>query len=170
MVPVVPKAAPDPRRAKREKEKLEAEILELEKRLEEAQLNAQSNASNDKNHLHNIGGISVITQRVDPADPSVFRQLADRHRDQLNSGIIGLAGETGDGKALILVAATKDLVSRGFKAGDAVRVMANEVGGKGGGKPDMAQAGGTDPSRIPNAFEKLLEIVQDLSSRLSQTS
>ena len=59
-----------------------------------------------------------------------------------------------------LVAATKDLVGKGFKAGDAVRQMAELVGGKGGGKPDLAQAGGTDPSKIPQALERLYELVK----------
>ena len=78
----------------------------------------------------------------------------------MKSGVIGLGGETGDGKALIVVAATKDLVEKGFKAGDAVRVMAAELGGKGGGKPDLAQAGGTDASKLPQAFDKLVAMVR----------
>jgi alanyl-tRNA synthetase len=74
--------------------------------------------------------------------------------------VVGLGGETADGKALILVAATKDVVARGFKAGDLVREMAKEVNGSGGGKPDMAQAGGADPSKIPAALDKLYELVK----------
>ena len=74
--------------------------------------------------------------------------------------VVGFGGETSDGKALLLVGVTKDVIARGIKAGDAVRLMAAEVGGKGGGKPEMAQAGGTDPSKIPQAFEKLLTMVK----------
>ena len=59
----------------------------------------------------------------------------------------------------VLVAATKDLVARGLKAGDLVREMATEMGGSGGGKPDMAQAGGNDPAKINAAFEKLAQLV-----------
>ena len=95
-----------------------------------------------------------------PCDANVMRELADRYRDQLQSGIVGLAGETAEGKALIIVTASKDIVARGFKAGDAVRAMAETVGGKGGGKPDFAQAGGPDPSRIPQALERLYELVK----------
>ena len=62
--------------------------------------------------------------------------------------------------ALILVAATKDVVEKGFKAGDLIREMAKEVGGSGGGKPDMAQAGGSDPSKIPAAFERLYGLIR----------
>jgi alanyl-tRNA synthetase len=73
--------------------------------------------------------------------------------------VIAIGGEK-DGKALILVAATKDVVARGISAGDLVREMAKEVGGKGGGKADMAQAGGPDATRLPQALEKLYELVK----------
>jgi alanyl-tRNA synthetase len=130
-------------------------VKDLEKRLEEVQLNAQSGAGKASENVEEINGIKVLTQRVDPADASVLRQLADRYRSQLRSVVVGLGGQTADGKALILVAATEDLVAKGFKAGDAIRLMAAEVGGKGGGKADLAQAGGTDPSKIPQAFDRL---------------
>jgi alanyl-tRNA synthetase len=135
-------------------------VKELEKRIEEVQLNAQSGAGKASENIQQVNGIAVLTQRVDPADANLLRQLADRYKDQLKSGVIGLGGRTEDGKAIILVAATKDLVEKGFKAGDAIRAMAAEVGGKGGGKADMAQAGGTDPSKIPQAFEKLISLVK----------
>jgi alanyl-tRNA synthetase len=115
--------------------------------------------------VQEVNGIKVLTQRIDPADAGIFRELADRHRDQLGSGVVGLGGETADGKALILVAVTKDVVAKGFKAGDAIRAMAELVGGKGGGKPDLAQAGGSDPSKIPQAFEKLLDELLGLGLR-----
>jgi len=135
-------------------------VKELEKKLEEARLNAQSGGGKASENVQDVNGIKVLTQRVDPADANLLRQLADRFKDQLKSGVVGLGGETSDGKAIILVAATKDLVDKGFKAGDAVRVMAHELGGRGGGKADMAQAGGADPSKIPQAFQKLLEHVK----------
>ena len=72
------------------------------------------------------------------------------------------------GGALILVAVTKDLVDRGFKAGDLVREMAREVGGSGGGKADMAQAGGSDPSKIPAALDKLYLAQEDWENYADQ--
>ena len=135
-------------------------IKELEKKLEELQLKASSGGAKSGENVQEVNGVKVLTQRIDPADANVFKQLADRYRDQLKSGVIGLGGETSDGKALIVVAATKDLVEKGFKAGDAVRVMAAELGGKGGGKPDLAQAGGTDASKLPQAFDKLVAMVR----------
>jgi alanyl-tRNA synthetase len=137
-------------------------VKELERKLEEARLEASSGAARDGEHVQELNGVKVLTQRVDPAEAGVLRQLADRYRDQLRSGVVGLGGQTADGKALILVAVTRDLVDRGFKAGDAVRAMAAEVGGKGGGKADLAQAGGTDPGKLDAAFQKLFEAVKAL--------
>jgi alanyl-tRNA synthetase len=133
-------------------------IKELEKRLEELQLKASTGSAATET-VQEFNGIKVLTQRVDPADASVLRQLWDRYKDKPGF-VVGLGGETADGKALILVGATKDVVARGFKAGDAVRAMAAEVGGKGGGKPDLAQAGGPDPSKLPQAFERLVAMVK----------
>jgi alanyl-tRNA synthetase len=134
-------------------------VKELEKKVEELQVKGSA-ASGPAQEVRDINGVKVLTHRVDPADAKVFRGLADRYRDQLKSGVVGLAGETADGKALVLVAATKDLVERGYKAGDMVKDLATVIGGTGGGKPDMAQAGGPDPSRIAQAFERLYELVR----------
>ncbi|MDP3234631.1 MAG: alanine--tRNA ligase [Myxococcales bacterium] len=134
-------------------------VKELEKKLEEVQLRAAS-ASSDAESVQDVNGIKVLTHRVDGADANLLKQLADKYRDKLQSGVVGLGGATADGKAIILVAATKDLVDKGFKSGDAIKMMAIEVGGKGGGKPEMAQAGGTDPSKLPQAFEKLIAHVR----------
>ena len=140
-------------------ESAQKRVKELEKKLEEAQLKAASGSAKGSETIQEINGIKVLTQRIDPADANVFKQLWDNYKGKPGF-VVGLGGETADGKALILVGATPDVVARGFKAGDAVRAMAAEVGGKGGGKPDMAQAGGTDPSKIPQAFEKLLSLVK----------
>jgi alanyl-tRNA synthetase len=134
-------------------------IKELERKLEEAQLRAASGNAKGSETVQEFNGIKVLTQRIDPADANVFKQLWDNHKSKTGF-VVGFGGETSDGKALILVGATPDVVARGFKAGDAIRAMAAEVGGKGGGKPDMAQAGGTDPSKIPAAFDKLVALVK----------
>ncbi len=136
-------------------------VKELEKKLEEAQIKAQSgSAKANGENIREVNGIKVLTQHVEGADAKVLRGLADRYRDQLRSGIVALGGTTADGKALLLIAATKDLVDRGIKAGDLVRELAKDIGGTGGGKPDLAQAGGTDPSKVPAALERLHELVK----------
>jgi alanyl-tRNA synthetase len=105
-----------------------------------------------------VKGIKVLATRIDPADPRTFRDMADKLRDRMQSGVVALGGEK-DGKVLLLVAVTRDLVEKGHKASDLIREMAKEVGGSGGGKPDMAQAGGTDPSRIDQALQKIFDLM-----------
>ncbi len=148
-----------PREVVKRIEALQARGKEQDAELKKANLKAQTGSSAAFVEKL-VGAVKVRTQQVStPCDANVMRELADRYRDQLQSGIVGLGGETADGKAIILVAATKDLVAKGFKAGDAVRQMAETVGGKGGGKPELAQAGGTDPSKIPQALERLFGLV-----------
>ena len=156
---------------------LSAELLkttpaELAKRIEALQRRARefeealakerlSQESTEPESLREVHGIKVLTQRIRQADPELLRQLADKLRDRHTSAVVGLGGETADGKALILVAATKDLVAAGFKSGDAVRELATSINGKGGGRADIAQAGGTDPSRVPEALERLFRFVEE---------
>jgi len=136
-------------------------MKELEKKAEEAVLRASTGGAGGADPLsqvQEVNGVKVIATRVDPADAKVFRTLADQLRDKLQSGIVAIGGEK-DGKALILVAATRDMAARGLKAGDLVGEMAKEIGGRGGGKPDLAQAGGTEPANLARAFERLIELV-----------
>jgi alanyl-tRNA synthetase len=135
-------------------------VKELEKKVEEVAVKAQTASSKDLlDQAREVNGLKVLATRVDPADDKVFRGLADQLRDRIRSGVVAIGGEK-DGKALILVAATKDVVAMGISAGDLVREMAKEVGGKGGGKADMAQAGGPDASKLPAALDKLYELVK----------
>ena len=135
-------------------------VKELERQVEEGAVRATAASTSDAlANAREVNGIKIVTARVDPADAKVFRGLADQYRDKLQSGVIAIGGEK-DGKALILVAATKDLVARGISANTLVREMAKEVDGSGGGKPDMAQAGGTAPAGIAKALERLYELVK----------
>ncbi len=149
-----------PRELVKRIEATQKRVKELERKVEEVQLKAQSGAAKGQESVREVNGVKVLTHLVDGADANVLRGLVDRYRDQLKSGVVGLGSSTADGKALIVVGATKDLVARGFKSGDAVREMSAVVGGKGGGKPDFAQAGGPDPSKLPAALERLYELVK----------
>jgi len=156
-----------PRELVKRVEATQKRLKDLEKDLEKATVRAlRSDSSADSagasggNETREVAGIKILTRQVDPADAKIFRTLADQLRDQIKSGVVALGGQTADGKALILVAATKDVVARGIKAGDLVREMAKEVDGAGGGKPDMAQAGGADPSKIAVALGKIYELVK----------
>jgi alanyl-tRNA synthetase len=80
-----------------------------------------------------------------------LREVADWFRNRVESGVAVL-GSNSEGKPLIIVAVTDDLTSRGLKAGDIVREVAKIVGGGGGGRPNLAQAGGKDPEKLPEAI------------------
>jgi alanyl-tRNA synthetase len=138
-------------------------VKELEKKVEEVAVKAQAGSSKDLlEQARELNGLKVLATRMDPADPKVYRGLADQLRDRIKSGVVAIGGEK-DGKAVILVAVTKDAVARGLHAGNLVRELAKEVNGTGGGKPDMAQAGGEDPARLEAAFNRLYELVKAAS-------
>ena len=151
----------NPKELAKRVEATQKRVKELEKKVEEVAIKAQTGSSKDLlDQAREMNGLKVLATRVDPADDKVFRGLADQLRDRIRSGVVAIGGEK-DGKALILVAATKDVVAKGISAGDLVREMAKEVGGKGGGKADMAQAGGPDASKLPAALDKLYELMKD---------
>ena len=91
-------------------------------------------------------------------DQAGLRTLADQVREKFQSGVIAL-GSAVDGKVSMLVVVTKDLVPK-LKAGELIKEMAAEVGGTGGGRPEMAQAGGKNPERLDAALEKIFALVE----------
>ena len=104
-----------------------------------------------------IPGAKAIAGRVEDVDAKAMRSMVDDFRNRLGTGVVCLAAESG-GKALLAIGVTKDLTSK-LKAGELIREVAGVVGGGGGGRPDFAQAGGKDPSRIDLALEKFNELV-----------
>ncbi|HQT01022.1 MAG: alanine--tRNA ligase [Hydrogenophilales bacterium 16-64-46] len=97
-----------------------------------------------------IGGHKVLAAQLEGADARALRETADKLRDKLKSCALVL-GTVADGKVSLVAAVTPDLIGR-VKAGELVNAVAQQVGGKGGGKPDMAMAGGTDPAALPAAL------------------
>ncbi|HUB06560.1 MAG TPA: alanine--tRNA ligase [Myxococcales bacterium] len=133
-------------------------IKELEQSLaSEKKRGATASSANLLEGMREVKGVKVLATRADPAEPGAMRELADKLRDKIGSGVVALGGEK-EGKALLLVAVTKDLTGR-YRAGDLVRELAKEVGGSGGGKPDMAQAGGPDAQKLGRALERLYELI-----------
>jgi alanyl-tRNA synthetase len=129
---------------------------ELERALEEAKGKVAAAQSGDlAGRAKAIGDARVLAVRVQ-GDGKALRELADKLRDKLGRGVVALAAEQ-EGKAVLLVAVTKDLVAK-VKAGDLVREAAKLVGGSGGGKADLAQAGGADPSGIDRALARVEEL------------
>lgn len=133
-------------------------VKELEKELDALRKQLATARSGDLlAGAREVNGIKVVATRAE-GDAKALRDLADKLRDKLGSGVIALGGEA-DGKAVLLVAATADVVKKGVKAGDLVREMAKVVGGRGGGKPDLAQAGGPDASKLDQALEAIYGLI-----------
>jgi alanyl-tRNA synthetase len=95
-------------------------------------------------------GIKVLAATLDGADVATLRQVMDKMKDKLKSAAIVLAS-VADGKVTLIAGVTADATAK-VKAGELVNFVAQQVGGKGGGRADMAQAGGTDPSALPAAL------------------
>ena len=97
-----------------------------------------------------IKGVRVLVSELSNTEPKLLRTMVDDLKNQLGSAVIVL-GTANEGKVSLIAGVTKDLTDR-VKAGELISVIASQVGGKGGGRPDMAQAGGTDPSALPAAL------------------
>jgi len=102
-------------------------------------------------------GVTVVARVLDDMDPKSLREFSDRVKDRMKKSIIAL-GSVADGKAIILVSVTEDLADT-YKANEIIRDMAAMVGGKGGGRPDMAQAGGPKGENIEQAINKVYDSI-----------
>ena len=101
-----------------------------------------------------VGGINVLAAEVDGADSKTLRDAVDRLKDKLGTAVIVLGAKTGEDKVALVAGVTKNITDR-FRAGDAVNVAAEIVGGRGGGRPDMARAGGREPARLGEALAEI---------------
>ena len=127
-------------------------VRELEREVTSLRGQLTSGAARDVlSQAREVSGVKVLATRVPAQDPKAMREFADGLRDRMRSGVVVLGAEA-EGKALLLVAVTKDLTSR-IRAGDLVRPLAGIVGGRGGGRPELAQAGGPDAGRLDEALE-----------------
>jgi len=98
-----------------------------------------------------INGVPVLTAQLFNADPDTLRLMADRFREKYQSGVVVL-GTVYQDRPLVIAAVTEDLIKRGVHAGDLVRFIAPAIGGSGGGRPNLAQAGGKEPSHLEDAL------------------
>lgn len=112
------------------------------------------------NSKQNVNGIDTIVYKTDELDMNELRNLGDRLRDTMGSGVIVLASIDND-KINFVSMVTKDLVKRGIHAGNIVKEVAKITGGGGGGRPDMAQAGGKDISKLDDALNKVPSIIKE---------
>ncbi len=143
------------------------QLLERSRRLEKelAQLKAKLAAAAGQDVASQavlVNGIKVLAVELAGAEPKTLRDTLDQVKDKLGSAVVVLA-TVADGKVSLVAGVTKDLTNR-FKAGELIGVVAAQVGGKGGGRPDMAQAGGTDPAGLPAALALVANWVRDKSA------
>jgi len=127
---------------------------DLEKELAAAkQALVTGQGADHSGNVQEIGGIKVLATRMDGADAKTLRDAVDRFKDKLQNAIVVL-GSVDDGKVRLAAGVTKNNTDR-IRAGDLIKPVAEQVGGKGGGRPDFAQAGGTDASGLDKALESV---------------
>ena len=120
---------------------------------------ASESAESEGEAIQKINNTKVLIQKVTVDNPAALRDLADRLKEKIKSGIVVLGSVNGP-KALLIVGVTKDLTDR-FHAGNVIKQIAGTVGGSGGGRPDMAQAGGTQPENLDQALKKAYEVIEN---------
>jgi alanyl-tRNA synthetase len=101
--------------------------------------------------------MDVLVQEVSADSPRDLREMLDRIKDKLKSGVVVLGSKQAD-KAMLICAVTKDLLSR-IKAGDIIKELSGMIGGKGGGRADMAQGGGSKPENLAQALDSVYELI-----------
>ena len=140
-------------------EKLLSRQHELEKQLDQLQSQLAGSQSDDlASHVRQTNGINVIASRVEGVDQKALREMADTLRDKHHPAVVVL-GATNGAKVSLLAAVSKDLVQQ-YHAGKIIKEIAPLVGGGGGGRPDFAQAGGKDPTRLDEALQKVYELIE----------
>lgn len=134
------------------------QVRELHKQNEALESRLLSGRGKDLfEQVRDVGGVRLLAARADVHDIKALRELMDDLRSKMDSGVIVLAAEN-EGKAMLIISVSKDLHGR-FTASDLVKKLAPFVGGSGGGRPDMAQAGGGDPSGIPKVLEQAVNLL-----------
>jgi alanyl-tRNA synthetase len=146
---------------KSELEKKDSEIKRLTRELDQARMkSASSSTANIGDQIKEVKGVKVLAHRVDNLERAQMRTLVDQLRDKIGSGVVVL-GSTSNGSVSLIVGVTKDLTGR-IQAGKVIAPVAQKVGGKGGGRPDLAEAGGKDPGALDSALAQVYTVVESL--------
>jgi alanyl-tRNA synthetase len=152
------KTTPD--QAKEKVERLLKEQKDKDREIEILKSKLFSTRSGDLfEGVRELNGVKVFAEEMDAASPKDLRGYADQIKDKLGSAIVVLGTKQG-GKAMLVCVVTKDLTGR-FKAGEIISRLSSIVGGKGGGRPDMAQGGGSSPEKLQSAFEAVYKMVAE---------
>jgi alanyl-tRNA synthetase len=146
---------------KQELDRREEELKKLRKELDQVRMKSAASAvaSADEN-VKDVKGIKVLAHRADNLDRSQLRTLVDNFRNKLGSGVV-IVGSVTEGKVAVIVGVTKDLTAK-LQAGKIVGQVAQKVGGSGGGRPDMAEAGGKNPEALDQALRESYGTVEAL--------
>jgi alanyl-tRNA synthetase len=146
---------------KAELEKKDAEIKRLTRELDQVRMkSASSSTANVGEKIKEVKGVKVLAHRVDNLERAQLRTLVDQLRDKIGSGVV-ILGSASNGNVALIVGVTKDLTSR-LQAGRVIGPVAQKVGGKGGGRPDLAEAGGKDASALDGALDGAYDVVEEL--------
>jgi alanyl-tRNA synthetase len=146
-----------------ELEKRDSEIKRLTRELDQARMKSASSSVasiSDSGKVKEVRGVKVLAHRVDNLERAQLRTLVDQLRDKLGSGVV-VVGSAADGNVSLIAGVTKDLTSR-IQAGKVVGAVAEKVGGKGGGRPDLAEAGGKDVAALDSALASVYNVVETL--------
>jgi alanyl-tRNA synthetase len=144
-----------------ELEKKDAEIKRLARELDQVRMkSASSSAANLGDKIKEVRGVKVLAHRADNLERPQMRTLVDQLRDKLGSGVV-VVGSASNGNVSLIAGVTKDLTGR-VQAGKIVGKVAEKVGGKGGGRPDLAEAGGKDATALDSALADVYTIVESL--------
>jgi len=147
---------------KLELDKKDAEIKRLARELDQARMkSASTSVASTAEKIKEVKGIKVLAHRVDNLDRSQMRTLVDQLRDKVGSGVVVLGSAT-DGRVALIAGVTKDLTTR-VQAGKIIAQVAQKVGGKGGGRPDMAEAGGDKPEALDAALNDVYNVVESMA-------
>ena len=142
-------------------ERREEEVKKLRKELEQARMkSAASSVSSATENVREVNGVKVLATRADNLERTQLRTLVDNLRNKLGSGVV-VMGSVADGKVALIVGVTKDLTQK-IQAGKVIGPVAQRVGGKGGGRPDLAEAGGKDPSALDAALADAYGVVESM--------
>jgi alanyl-tRNA synthetase len=146
---------------KQELEKKDTEIKRLSRELDQARMkSASSSTANISDKVKEVCGVKVLAHRVDNLERAQLRTLVDQLREKLGSGVV-VVGSAANGSVSLIVGVTKDLTGR-IQAGKVIAPVAQKVGGKGGGRPDLAEAGGKDAAALDAALGEAYSVVESL--------
>ncbi|MGA9508732.1 MAG: alanine--tRNA ligase [Candidatus Sulfotelmatobacter sp.] len=148
---------------KLELDKKDAEIKRLTRELDQARMKSASasiGTANIADQIKEVKGVKVLAHRADNLERAQLRTLVDQLRDKIGSGVVVL-GSASNGNVSVIVGVTKDLTSR-VQAGKVIGPVAQKVGGKGGGRPDLAEAGGKDAAALDAALDDSYRVVESL--------